>query len=225
MKKLRVLVFISCGIILILESFGQTFEIKAGVNLSTMLSKDDRSTYSDDYSLTPRLLFGLTAEFPINQIFSFETGLMFSSKGYKLDSSYKLYEDSEPSRIYQNLILNYIDIPLSLKTTTSFLRFPIYGIIGPYVGIGLNGKLIADEMSGGVIERKEYEQQFGSDGSWERVDYGLQVGAGIVIGKFDFGLNYAYGLANISQQSPYIAKNRIIGLTLGYKFKTKEPSP
>jgi len=217
--------FIFCGIILILESFGQTFEIKAGVNLSTMISKDDRSTYSDDYTLTPRLLFGLTAEFPINQIFSFETGLLFSSKGYKLDSYYKLYEDSEPNRIYQNAILNYIDIPLSLKTATSFLRFPIYGMIGPYVGIGLNGKFIADELSGGVIERREYKQQFGSDGSWKRFDYGLQVGTGIVIGKFDFGLNYAYGLANISQHSPYIAKNRIIGLTLGYKFKTKEPSP
>lgn len=216
MRKLRVLMFFISGVISILGSFAQTFEIKTGVNLSTMLSKDDRSTYSGDYTLTPRLFIGVTMEFPINQIFSFETGLLFSSKGYKLDSDYRLYEDSESFHRYQNAILNYIDIPLSLKTVTTFLRFPIYGMIGPYLGIGLNGKTITNEFSDGVTERKEYKHQMGSDGSWKRFDYGLQAVAGIVIGKFDFGLNYAYGLANISQHSPHVEKNRIIGLTLGY---------
>jgi len=219
MRKLKVLLFIICVIFSILGSFAQTFEIKSGVNLSTMLSKDDWFKYSNDYTLTPRLLVGVTTEIPINQMFSFETGLLFSSKGYKLDSDYRFYEDMEPSHIYQNAILNYIDIPLSLKATTIFPRSPIYGIIGPYFGIGLNGKVIVDELSAGVTERKEYKHQIGSDGRWKRFDYGLQAGVGIIIGKFDFGLNYAFGLANISQLSPYVVKNRIIGLTLGYKFK------
>lgn len=82
--------FIICGLIPILESFAQTFEIKAGVNLSTMLSKADRSTYSGDYTLTPRLHFGVTSEIPINKLFSIESGLLFSSKGYKLEKNYAL---------------------------------------------------------------------------------------------------------------------------------------
>jgi len=210
MRKLRVLMFIICGMISILKSFAQTFEIKTGVNFSTMLSKDDISTISGDYTLTPRFLIGVTTDVPITQIFSVETGLLFSSKGYKLDSDYRLYENSEPTPRYVNVILNYIDIPLSIKTHTSFLRFPIYGMIGPYLGFGLNGKTITDEFSGGVTESKEYKHQIGSDGSWKRFDYGLQAGAGVVIGKFDLGLNYVYGLANISQHSPYTAKTELL---------------
>jgi hypothetical protein len=222
MRKLRLLLFITCGVISIFETFAQTFAIKTGVNLSTMLTKDDRSKYSSDYTLTPGLLFGVATELPINQKFSFETGLLFSSKGFQLNSEYKIYETSEPIKLFHNTILNYIDIPLSLKTSTSFFRLPIYGRIGPYIGVGLNGKIIGDEYSGTVTERKEFKFRIVSEGDWKRFDYGLQLSAGILIGKFDFGLNYAYGLANITKQSTLVKKNRIIGLTVGYKFKTKE---
>jgi hypothetical protein len=220
MSKLRVLLFIIFGLIPILESFAQTFEIKAGVNLSTMLSKDDRSTYSGDYTLTPRLLFGVTSEIPINQLFSIESGLLFSSKGYKLEKDYALYPTSEPVPVYAKSVLNYFEIPVSIKFSHSILGLPLYGVLGPYAAIGINGKNIIDIYSGGKSERTVYKNHFDSNGLWKRLDYGLQAGAGIQFGKYVFGLNYSYGLANISRHSPHVEKNRIIGLTLGYKFKT-----
>ncbi|WP_372935102.1 hypothetical protein, partial [Mariniphaga sediminis] len=45
-----------------MKSFSQTFEVKAGINLSTMLSKSDIETYSKEYQMVPRLLLGATAE-------------------------------------------------------------------------------------------------------------------------------------------------------------------
>ena len=77
----------------------------------------------------------------------------------------------------------------------------------------------------GISKRTEYKNQLGSNELWKRYDYGLQAGAGITFGKYVFRLNYSDGLANISQHSPHVEKNRVIGLTLGYKFKTKNPSP
>lgn len=112
-----------------------------------------------------------------------------------------------------------------LKFSHSILGLPLYGVLGPYAAIGINGKDIIDIYSGGISERNVYKNQFDSNGLWKRLDYGLQAGAGIQFGKYVFELNYSYGLANISRHSPHVEKNRIIGLTLGYKFKTRNPSP
>lgn len=156
---------------------------------------------------------------------SFETGLQYSSKGFKLEKYVPLYNVSEPApssqKIYEKETLNYIEIPLSIKTSGSLLGLSVYGTIGSYVAIGINGKAVSDLYPSGISERKEYKRQIGQDGSWKRFDYGLQAGAGVTFDKYVFELNYSYGLANISQYSPHVEKNRIIGLTLGYKFKTR----
>jgi len=219
MRKLRILMLAICTVISVSESFAQIFEIKTGVNLSTMFSKDRFGNYSKDYTLTSRFLIGVTTEIPLTELFSIESGLLFSSKGYKLDKYFAMWEDSEPIRLYQKAVLNYIDIPLSFKASTLFRKLLIYGNVGPYVGIGLSGKIIADESSGDIIKRNEYRHKMGTDGTWKRFDYGLQAGAGVEINRIVFGLNYSYGLANISQNRDYENKNRIIGLTLGYRFK------
>ncbi len=216
--------FIICGLLSILESFAQTFEIKAGVNLSTMLSKDDRSTYSGDYTLTPRLLIGVTTEIPITQLFSIESGLLFSQKGYKLDKKYTLYSTSEPVPVYTKAVLNYLEIPFLMKFSHSIFGLPLYGVLGPYAAFGISGKTITNIYSGAMSASNVYENQFNSNGPWKSLDYGLQAGAGITFGKYVFGLNYSYGLANISRHFPHAEKNRIIGLTLGYKFKTRNPA-
>lgn len=225
MRKLRILVFIVCAVISVSESFAQTFEIKTGMNLSNMRYTDSFETERIGNKLARRFLIGVSTEFPLTEIFSIETGLLFSSKGYTNDKNLAMYSNSEPLYFYQKVVLNYIDIPLSIKYSTSFHRTTIYGEIGPYAGIAINGKINADELSNGIIERKKYNLQIGSDGNWKRFDYGLQTGIGIVIKKFVFGLDYAFGLADISQSSYFRSKNRIIGLTLGYKFGTSRSHP
>lgn len=220
MRKLRVLMFIFCGLISISDSFAQTFEIKTGVNFSNHHYKDRFETELIGNKLAPRFLIGVSTEFPLTEIFSIETGLLFSTKGYTMNKNFALYSDSEPLYISQKVILNYLDIPLSIKYATPFHKTTIFGEIGPYAGIAINGVTKTDEFSDGIIERKTYNHQIGSNGNWKRFDYGLQAGIGIVYEKFVFGVDYVFGLADISQRNDFKSKNRIIGLTLGYKFRT-----
>lgn len=63
--------------------FAQNFGVKAGLNLSNMLVKNDYRTYSDDFKMNPGFYVGATAEFPLSDLLSFETGLLLSTKDSK----------------------------------------------------------------------------------------------------------------------------------------------
>ena len=213
--------FTLCVIMSFTESYAQTFAIKTGVNLSKELFKIDYGILSKDYKVTPRFQLGVTAEFPLTKLFSFEPGLFFSSKGYK---SHLVMQNDIIFDIYKNEILNYIEIPLTAKATTFIGRFPVYVTFGPYIGIALNGKIIVNEFSDNKTTRNEYNYSMDSGGYMKRMDYGLQAGIGIEIHQFLVGLNYDHGISKINQQSEFKCKNRVLGVTVGYKFnRKKEP--
>ena len=225
MKKLKIFILIASTLIFYDESSAQTIEVKGGTNLSTMLSKDRIETYSEDYQLTPRLLIGITADYPFTERFSLESGILFSSKGYKLEANYALYQNSEPFRVYQNAVLNYIEIPLLFKGSAKVRELSIFSTIGPYVGIGLSGEMTANSYSIGIAEKQVYSHEMGADGNWKRLDYGLQAGVGMEIRRIVIKISYSYGLANISQNKDLVVlKNRNLGLTLGYKFNMRKTS-
>ena len=206
-----------------IKSMAQNIVIKTGLNLSTMYFKNYSGTYNDDFELAPRFLFGITKGFTITESFSLESGLLFSSKGYKIDTYYPVPTYSgEYLPIYESAILNYIDMPISLKFTTSIKKIQIFGILGPYIAIGLSGKVSRKEYNidgqGGLVYDGtiDYTGKIGKDGQWKRFDYGMQAGVGVIIQKIAFRINYSYGLANIAQYEDTTNKNRILGLSLGY---------
>ncbi len=164
MKKLKITGVFLFILIFNIKSFSQTCEIKAGINLSTMLSKDDIEIFSEEYQMVPRLFLGATAEFPLTKLFSFETGLLFSSKGYKLDTYYLVptYE-GEYASIYENRTLNYFEIPMSLKMSARFKNLPFLFILGPYIGVGLNERytISQNNWEEGKYERNSYSNQMG----------------------------------------------------------------
>ena len=49
-------------------------------------------------------------------------------------------------------------------------------------------------------------------------DFGLQFGAGVNIKNFVIDVRYGLGLSNLSNDSSVSAKNRAIGITVGYAF-------
>ena len=53
-----------------------------------------------------------------------------------------------------------------------------------------------------------------------QVDYGLNMGTGIEIEKFNFEIQYGLGLANLATitDNGYMMKNRFIKISAGYKF-------
>jgi hypothetical protein len=206
------------------ELFAQNFVLKGGLNLSTMLIKDVDETYSNDFTMNPGFHVGAMAEFPLSEIFSFETGLLLSSKGYKISE-----EETQMGETYkyeQKLNLLYLDIPLTAKATVDLGGAKIYGVFGPYVGMGLSGKERYEETFDGETETEEFDIVWGSDkqkSDFKSLDYGVTAGAGIEINSIQIGLTYALGLANISPNTDgsFKVNNQVLALSVGYKFGGK----
>lgn len=190
------------------ESFAQGFGIKAGLNLSNMLSEDDEFVYSDYYDNKAGFHLGVTAEFPVSEMFSFETGLLFTQKGLKITNIWGMKVDV-------SLNLNYLEVPLLGKVTYDLGGASIYGQLGPYVGFGLSGKWKSED--------EEEDVEWGSDemkDDFKRLDFGLNIGAGAQISNITIGATYGLGLANISPDDyrGYRENHRVIAISIGYKF-------
>jgi len=218
MKTHNYIFLLVFNILFVLNLNAQTFVVRAGLNLSTMLSKDDRGTYSKDYSLTPGLLIGVSKDLRMTESLSFEASVNYSQKGFLLDKDYQLYASQEPTHSYYKAVLSYLELPLALKYNTTIAKLPVYGLLGPYLGFGLGGKTTSDVYSGNSSERKTFYGEMNKDGYWKKFDGGIVAGLGVSIKKFDCRLTYSYGLVNFSRRDPLVQKNRVAGISVGYRF-------
>lgn len=143
---------------------------------------------------------GVGAEFEINNLIRFEPGLLLTTKGFKADnwaSDYKV-----------NLL--YLEIPLNAKAYFNAGSLKLYGLLGPYVGIGLTGKIKYEDDN-----LDDDDIDWGSDnGELKRLDFGLNIGAGIDLGQFQVGLQYGLGLVDLG----YSDSHRVFSINAGYKF-------
>ena len=200
------------------ETFAQNFGIQAGLNLSTMFIKNDEYNLSEDYKMKTGFHFGPTVEFPINEMFSFESALLFSTKGTITADERETYD----AYIFkQKINMFYLDIPILAKAAFKIGSSKIYGSFGPYAGIGLNAKIKTKLTTDGKTETNKENISFRSnDDELKRMDYGLVAGGGIELKKMQFGINYGLGLANISgvTTNGSIIKNRALSISCGYKF-------
>lgn len=222
MKNLLKLLIVVIGFTMTTESYAQTFGVKAGLNLSNMLVEDDDDTYSDDFKVNPGFHVGATAEFPITELFSFETGLLLSTKGFKVSEEETFMGETVKYESKLNLI--YLDIPLTAKASFDLGGARIYGVFGPYIGMGLSGKSKFEITAMGETETDEEDIKWGSDeDDFKRLDLGLTMGAGVEISSIQIGLSYGLGLANISTYTDGGSKisNRVLGISVGYKFGRK----
>lgn len=221
MKNLLKLLIVVMALSLAGETYAQSIAVKAGLNLSNMLMKDDDDTYSDDYKMLPGFHLGATAELPITDLFSFEGGLFLSTKGFKI-SEEETYE-GETMKVEGTQTLYYLDIPLTGKATFDLGSAKIYGVFGPYIGMGLSGKSKLEAEFMGETVDEEADIEWGSDeeeSDLKRLDYGLTMGAGVEFNSIQVGLTYGLGLANISPYTEGGAKisNKVIGISVGYRI-------
>ncbi len=224
MKNLVKLFVVVIAFTMTTELFAQNFGVKAGLNLSNMLMKDDDDTYSDDFKMNPGFHIGATAEFPLAEMISFETGLLLSTKGFTVSEEETFM--GETYKIEGKMNLLYLDIPLTAKASFDLGGAKIYGAFGPYLGMGLSGKSKYEGTYNGETETYEEDIEWGSDedeSDLKRLDFGLTMGAGVEINSIQIGLSYGLGLANISPYTDGGTKinNRVLGLSVGYKFGGK----
>lgn len=194
----------------------QTLGVKGGLNFANVLSKDNQETYSKDFKSLLGFHAGLTLDFPLSDMVSFQTGAILNTKGFKFESLQSLGKIS----VSANLL--YVDVPLHLKATFGSNDLKIFALAGPYIGWGLSGKAKTEVTIAGVTDKSEEDVKFGSDKTddLKRLDYGVSVGAGIELNRVTIGATYNLGLANLSVDTSNGNKhnNRVLQISLGYKI-------
>lgn len=210
MTKFNRLMIVAILAIITTNSYSQSIGVKTGLNLSQIFMKDQGGNIRDTPGIKPGFHVGVFAELPVTGVFYFEPELLFSTKGYTLAIV-------EPLKYKANL--NYIDIPLNAKAIFDIGGAKLYGVFGPYIGIGLSGKVKYENST------DDYNIKWGSESEndFKRFDFGLTFGAGVEIKSFILGASYEIGLANVSANTDIFNQisNRVIGISIGYKFNRK----
>lgn len=184
-----------------LAGFSQVkWDAKVGMNFSNM-------TKFDDTKALPGFNLGVGMDYGFSENWSLQSGLMISSKCYKV----KDYAKVRPI---------YLDIPIlaaykfNISDNTKFVINA-----GPYLAFGLGGKCKFDE--GG--DYKLFKGEDGEDAEYSRFDLGIQYGIGLEIGD--------HYLVNLTGQNGFISpfdypdgydgdkpKNMTFSIGVGYRF-------
>ncbi|MEQ8524280.1 porin family protein [Gracilimonas sp.] len=103
--------------------------------------------------------------------------------------------------------VNYLQIPVLLKFGFNTPGVQPNVFFGPYMGINLNSEV------------KNESGSINLDDQAEGTDFGIAVGAGLDISKFNIGLRYTAGLKDVANDNfNDEAKNGAFALTVGVEF-------
>lgn len=203
-----------------IKSYGQTFGIKAGLNLANQKITRDLGHDYDDIKLIGGYHFGVNFEFPLSKVLFIEPVILLISKGFKSNTAInELGLDIDYKQKTRPL---YLDIPLNIKYKINFGKAKMYFATGPYLGIGIGGKIKTEASYLSLSEENTEDIQWGGDNNddYQQLDYGLNFGLGIETGNIGIGFRYGMGLANIAanQDGGLNVKNNVFGLSFSYRF-------
>jgi hypothetical protein len=220
MRNRKKYLIFTLGLLLSFNAFSQTFGVKGGINLATMLEKDDSGIISKNYTSHTSFHFGLSAEIPITGMFILETDLLFSGKGYHY------FEEGNILINDYDAVLNiyYLDIPILAKIKYDLGSFEVFGTFGPYLAIGVAGNYRYDTEVLGIPIADTTSIEWGSDmNEYKTLDMGLSIGGGIAYEAIELGITYQFGLISISgvTANNYIKKNSVLAISLAYKLNNK----
>lgn len=198
-----------------LQSYAQTFGVKAGVNFA-----NQSINFYDDTDIILGYHIGGSIDIHLYKFLSIETGALLSTKGHKTDVFVRENSYDPEKTVTFKTKLYYIDIPVSAKFKCKVSKSVyLYGLVGEYISIGLSGKAIIEDE---VIENAvgELTDDYFGENIYKRIDYGLTFGGGVEIKKIQLGLSYDLGLGNISSytEDGTSVKNRVLKLSVGYRF-------
>ncbi|MCH8566948.1 MAG: PorT family protein [Balneolales bacterium] len=183
------------------------FGVKAGFTAYQISSSLGSETESSDLRLGWTI--GVFGHIPLTDAISFQPELLFAQKG----------GSGSEAGFNGEIILNYIDVPLLVRYT-----FPIDAAVlpsvtgGPVVGFlaGATGKASGNGNSSSTDISDAYKS----------VNFGLSLGVGLQLDRFNLDYRYEFGLANISDLDlpsdvgnvDFSQKNRGFTVSLGYRF-------
>lgn len=205
---------------------------QGGLNLSNISNSNDGG--SEDNAVLPSFNAGLMARFGLSKIVDLESGILFTGKGAKAETTFNGGADYVKAKF--NPL--YIEVPLNLVVNLPFgennnTGLFVYG--GPYLAVGVGGKSKLETKIGALTTNSERDIKFNNDDPFtsgqedaaydklKRFDAGLNFGAGLDLKSVIIKANYGLGLTKIgSTQENNNAddknKYRVFSLSLGIPF-------
>lgn len=206
MKKMRLTVVVAMLAIVTVVSAQVNLGIKGGVNMSNLVYDDE----VDDKN--PKIGFhvGLALDYEFMPSSAIQTGLFFTTKGFKAEST------SLDAEYTENLM--YLQVPLHYAYKVDVMpgtRIVFHA--GPYAAYGVGGS--REAKVGNLSGEWDVDDIFGDEArQYKPFDAGLGLGVGGEFGPFLVDLGWDLGLVNISNADNGDVKNQNAYLSVGYKF-------
>ncbi|WP_294545827.1 porin family protein [uncultured Bacteroides sp.] len=218
------LIFVLFALVSVVSFAQISWNVKAGMNMSNLSNLDD-SNMKIGYNI------GVGMEYQINDMWSIQPSLMFTTKGAKSEES----ESEQGITVKGKETYNPLYLELPIMAAVRFAVSDNMNVVvsaGPYLAYGIGGKYkmeysISGDLQGldpedifdyAGIEPKEEYDIFKKDGmDAKKFDFGLGVGVALEINKFFVGLNGEFGLTKLSDGDK-APKNTNFSIGVGYKF-------
>ena len=188
--------------------------LKGGINFANVGGD------AEDTDMRTSFHFGGFLTFPINDNFSFQPELLYSSVGYKYSISESYSDDflGDVTESYEETAkLNYIAIPLMFQYKIGKINIQA----GPQLAFLASGKMDWEytlKYDGGT----ESEDDTEDIEEIKKLDLGMNLGLGAEFGKLNASIRYSLGLANINDpedsEDDTKITNNVIQLSIGYKL-------
>ena len=204
---------------------------KLGVNVTTVgknpgvfmgsfgVNKKDKER---GYDVSGRFKAGIQAgvilDFPATEKLSVQPGVIFSQYGCRMKV------DATSSEIMKaSVTLNYIQIPLTFQHKKERIRSARLIQAGPYIGMGLGGKLKEKYTENGKLTYSGgWQIPMGGNKEiydYQRLDFGISAGFGYQFRSVQAVASYNFGLNNINMKSSKFSPrvyNSGVSLTLTF---------
>ena len=168
--------------------------VRAGLNYTNLIGD------TDGVSFKPGFQVGAVLNGARNEVFSLETGILFSQMGTQAKEDGGTY----------TLTLNYLEIPVNAK-----FRFENFILqTGPYIGYGIQVR--ETEKYGGM---KVSESASFEDSEFKSMDLGIGAGVGYQFGPVQAALNAKISALNIVDNGGGSLRNFGVTLTATYFFE------
>ncbi len=197
------------------------FGVKAGLNLSHMVLKNNDTKFTNALNISPGFNAGLTMDYRIIPELTINASLLISNKGY-LKTSKEDFQGASIKSI-ERLSLYYVEFPLYVKYEFQLGMVDVFAGAGPFVSYGYWGKYRWQRKGGGETEWGKSDVLWGENP--EEDDFvNLDYGAGITVGgkwnNFVLDIGYHYSIPNISAntENGMYARNGVLFASVSYFF-------
>lgn len=187
MKKFLVMVALA-----VMTAVTISVEVYAGDGVKSGIMAGFTSSSSNakhlDASNIGQYHIGLTVKFPVAFGFAIQPAVLYQTKGTKLS-------DASLDNFKLNAKVGYVEVPVQIQWGPDLLAFRPYIFAEPFLGYGLFAK-VKNREAGETVKTRSFSKS--GLAKWE---YGLGLGAGIELWRFQLSAKYYWNFGSLYSDS------------------------